>query len=77
MLKLSSLLSMCIRIKLMPCEEKKWMLDHLHKILLSPNSHPLDVPRIMGTSRFRDPTVCKVKINGSQAVKDVSSIDKK
>ena len=72
MLKLSSLLSMCIRIKLVNSADKKWMLDHLHKMLISPNSHPVDIPRIMGTSRFRDPTVCKVKMNGAQSVKDVS-----
>lgn len=62
---------MCIRIKQLSVDDKKWMLEHLHKILVSENAPPVDIPLIMNACQYRDPTVCKMKLNGSQAIKEV------
>lgn len=70
-LKLSSLLSMCIRIQSLTTEEKKWMLDNLHALLLSHNAPPIDVPVILNCSRYRDPSACKLRLGGNQRVREV------
>lgn len=70
-LKLSSLLSMCIRIQSLTTEEKKWMLDNLHALLLSHNAPPIDVPVILNCSRYRDPSACKLRLGGNQRVREM------
>ena len=70
-LRLASLLSTCIRIKLIVHEEKRWMLNQLHLLLLSPNAPPINVPLIFNSSSIPDASVCKLRINGNQHVQEV------
>jgi len=69
-LKLACLLSLCIQIKRIDVEEKKWMLDELHALLLSHNAPPIDVPMILNCSRYQDATVCKMRIDGNRNMKE-------
>lgn len=71
-MKLACLLSLCIQIKRIGVEEKKWMLDELHALLLSHNAPPIDVPMILNCSRYQDATVCKMRIDGNRNMKEVT-----
>jgi hypothetical protein len=73
-LKLASLLATCIRIKLISYDEKKWMLNQLHLLLLSPNAPPVNVPLIFNSSAMQDISVCKLRVNGNQAIQEVNFV---
>lgn len=64
---------MCVRIKQLDAGVKKWMVDEMHALLISHNAPPIDVPAIMNCSRYRDPLVCKMRMEGNRHIKEVGS----
>ena len=62
---------MCVRIKLLNADVRKWMIDEMHALLIAHNAPPIDVPAIMNCSSYRDPLVCKMRMEGNRNIRDV------